>query len=219
MSKLEVFYDIISPYAYLGLERLKRSSLSEKVEIEVLPVSLGTILGETGNPGPANIPAKRPGALFDVCLQCRRFGVEILGPPEHPFMPMVAMRFIHSISDLKERFETALLVNKLCWADGLAVDTEEALLSALEGAGVLKEEWKDLSAFTKAGRGRQGYKQATRKALAENVFGVPTFRYDGINFWGSDRLELLELYIEDPSQFADMNYEKMLNTPNPMAEA
>ena len=111
-------------------------------------------------------------------------------------------------------FETALLVNKLCWANGLAVDTEEALLTALEGVGVLKEEWKDLSGFIRAGRGRQGYKAATKQALELNVFGVPTFRYDEINFWGSDRLELLEMYIADPSQFDDMNFDKMINTPS-----
>ena len=214
MSKIQVFYDIISPYAYLGLERLSKSVLRNDFEIELLPISLGTVLGETGNPGPANIPAKRGGALFDACMQCRRYGVEIYGPPQHPFMPMTAMRFIHSISDLNERFETALLVNKLCWANGLAVDTEEALLTALEGVGVLKEEWKDLSGFIRAGRGRQGYKAATKQALELNVFGVPTFRYDEINFWGSDRLELLEMYIADPSQFDDMNFDKMINTPS-----
>ena len=214
MSKLEVYYDVISPYSYLGLELLKKSPLAENLEIEILPISLGTVLGETGNPGPANIPAKRPGALFDVCLQCRRHGIEIYGPPAHPFMPMVAMRFLHAISDLSERFDMALLINKLCWADGLAIDTEEALLAALEGANALKDEWRDLSGFVKANRGRQGYKQATRAALAKNVFGVPTFRYNEINFWGSDRLELLELYVADPSQFEDMHFERMMNLPS-----
>ena len=213
---IEVFYDIISPYAYLGMELLSRHQLSHEQEITITPISLGSVLGATNNPGPANIAPKRKVALFDVCLQCRRHDVEILGPPAHPFIPLTVLRFIHSINDQQERFRMALHINKLCWKEGKAVDSEESLISALEDSGELKEEWRDLRGFIKQGAGRKKLKEATQRALDLDVFGVPTFRYNDINFWGSDRLELLDLYIKDPSQFANTNYERMINLPSGM---
>ena len=216
MKKIEIFYDIISPYAYLGLELFSRHEIFKKIPFTVTPVSLGSILGSTGNPGPANIAPKREVALLDFCFQCVENEVPALGPPQHPFNPMPATRFISCINDNELRFKAALYLNKCCWADGLAVDTEEALTEHLKKTDFFQSEWEDIYIFTKTNGGRKLMKSATKKALELKVFGVPTFRYDDINFWGSDRLSLLESYIENPDKFKNTNYQKMLNTTSGM---
>ena len=172
------------------------------------------ILGRTGNPGPANIAPKRKVALFDFCMQCARFDVPAIGPPEHPFNPMPLTRFIHSIDDEKLKYKATLFLNKHCWGEGKAVDTEEAISEALKQSEFFQTEWEDISLFIKENNGRRKLKEATARALDADVFGVPTFRYDGINFWGSDRLDLLQAYIDDPDKFQNTNYEKMINTPS-----
>ena len=212
MKNLEIFYDIISPYAYLGLELFSRSKLSKEIDFTLTPVSLGIILNNTGNPGPANIAPKRKVALLDFCMQCTRNDIEALGPPHHPFNPMPAMRFIHCVENKELRFKAALEINRQCWAKGKAVDSEELITDALKKTDFFQDEWEDIYTFTKELGGRQLLKKATAKALGINVFGVPTFRYDDINFWGSDRIQLLEEYIENPGKFKNNNYEKMLNT-------
>ena len=212
MKQLEIFYDIISPYAYLGLELFSRSALSKDINFNLTPVSLGTILNRTENPGPANIAPKRKVALLDFCMQCTRNDVPAIGPPNHPFNPMPAMRFIHCIEDKDLRFKAALAINRECWAEGKAVNSEELITEALKKTNFFQKEWEDIYTFTKENGGRQALKKATVRALELNVFGVPTFRYDEINFWGSDRIQLLEEYIKNPDRFKDNNYEKMLNT-------
>ena len=214
MKPLEIFYDIISPYAYLGLELFKRSELFDKLDFTLTPVALGSILNSTENPGPANIAPKRKVALLDFCMQCAQHNVPALGPPQHPFNPMHVLRFLHGIEDQQLRFKAALYLNKCCWADGIAVDTEEAVGEALQKTDFFQEEWSDVAAFIKNTRGRKTLKVETARALELDVFGVPTFRYDDVNFWGSDRLELLAAYIESPEKFKNTNYEKMLNTPS-----
>ncbi|MCH2205920.1 MAG: DsbA family protein [Lentisphaerales bacterium] len=216
MKEIEIFYDIISPYAYLGLKLFSKHKISQEVQFTITPVSLGSILGSTGNPGPANITPKRKVALYDFCLQCIKHDIPALGPPKHPFNPMPATRFISCIEDHELRFKAALFINKCCWADGLAVDTEEALTDLLKKTDFFQNEWEDIYAFTKANGGRKKMKMATNRALELDIFGVPTFRYDNVNFWGSDRLELLEDYIENPDKYQNTNYQKMLNTPSGM---
>ena len=212
MKHLEIFYDIISPYAYLGLELFSRSELSKKLTITLTPVSLGTILNKTDNPGPANIAPKRKVALLDFCMQCTKNNIPALGPPHHPFNPMQAMRFIHCIQDPELRFKAALAINRECWAKGNAVDVEDAISNTLKKTDFFQNEWEDIYSFTKSNGGRQALKKATARALELNIFGVPTFRYDDVNFWGSDRIQLLEEYVKNPDKFKNNNYEKMLNT-------
>jgi 2-hydroxychromene-2-carboxylate isomerase len=216
MKKLEIFYDIISPYAYLGLELFSRDELSKESEFDITPVSLGSILGATGNPGPANILPKRKGALLDFCMQCELNNIPAIGPPRHPFNPMPATRFIHCIDNMKLRYKAALHLNKACWAKGIAIDTEDAIKECLESTDFFQTEWTDIDSFTKANDGRKKLKFHTSRALELDVFGVPTFRYDNINFWGSDRIDLLKAYITNPAKFQHSNYDKMINTPSGM---
>ncbi len=212
MKQLEIYYDIISPYAYLGLELFARSSLFRETSFTLTPVSLGTILATTNNPGPANIPPKRKVALLDFCMQCKLHEVPAMGPPNHPFNPLPAMRFIHCIQDQNLRFKAALTLNRECWALGLPIDNEDLIADCLKKTDFFQKEWEDIYLFTKANNGRQLLKEATAKALENDVFGVPTFRYNNINFWGSDRLPLLQEFIANPDKFANTNYLKMLNT-------
>jgi 2-hydroxychromene-2-carboxylate isomerase len=212
MNKIEIFYDIISPYAYLGLELFARHELSQKIDFSLTPVSLGSILSSTGNPGPANIPPKREVALLDFCLQCVKYDIPAIGPPNHPFNPMPATRFISCIDDPELKFKAALYINKCCWADGVVVNTEDALTELLKKTDFFQTEWEDIYTFTKERGGRKKMKLATTRALELKVFGVPTFRYDEINFWGSDRLELLNDYIDTPEKYKNTHYLKMLNT-------
>lgn len=211
MNKIEVFYDIISPYSYLGLELFAASSLKEDNEVVLTPVALGKVLQSTGNPGPAGIEVKRGEALRDCCMQAQRLGVELMGPPTHPFNTLPALRFISSIADQELRFTTALAINRACWAESRAVDTEEAIQQVLLDLDLMRPEWQDIYTFIKESGARQILKKATARAIELQVFGVPTFRLnEKMNFWGSDRLELLSDYIERPEFYDFTSYERML---------
>ncbi|EDM29511.1 DSBA oxidoreductase [Lentisphaera araneosa HTCC2155] len=212
MSEIEVFYDIISPYSFLALELLDRSSLKDEHDVILTPVALGSILQMTGNPGPAGVEAKRGEALRDCCMQAQRQGVQLLGPPAHPFNTLPALRFITCIEDQAERYEVAIKLNRACWSEGKDISTDEGIEAVLCELGLMKDEWKDVYNFIKENKGRPLLKQATSRALELKVFGVPTFRIDDeMNIWGSDRFELIEDYIKRPDFYSFEAYERMLN--------
>ncbi len=211
---IDLYVDIISPYTYLGLELWERSPLRQQHQTRIVPVALGQILEQTGNPGPARIPAKRPQALRDVCMQCARFGVDIQGPHGHPFNTLPAMRFLLCIEDLEVRHRITLLLFRSAWAKSLAVDTEERIATILRDAGEMRPEWEDLDTFIKKSGGRNLYKNATNDAVTKGVFGVPTFRIGEMNIWGSDRIPLVEDWLAHPERYPLDNYQRMLVLPS-----
>ena len=212
MNKIEIFYDIISPYSFLALELFDQSEIKAQVNVQLTPVALGSILQFTGNPGPAGIEVKRGEALRDCCMQAQRQGVTLIGPPKHPFNTLPALRFISCIENPSERYEAALVINRACWGESKDVSTEEGIQEVLIKAGLMKTDWEDVYTFVKERKGRQVLKQATSRALELKVFGVPTFRVnDKMNFWGSDRFDLIRDYLERPSFYDFSSYERMLN--------
>mgnify|MGYP003338677352 CR=1 FL=1 len=176
------------------------------------PVALGSILQSTGNPGPAGVEVKRGEALRDCCMQAQRQRVKLVGPPKHPFNTLPALRFISCIDDDQERYTAALAINQACWAESRDLSIEEGIEAVLREKSLMKPEWEDVYSFVKERRGRQVLKQATTRALELKVFGVPTFRVnDKMNFWGSDRFELISDYLERPDFYDFSSYERMLN--------
>ncbi|WDE97466.1 DsbA family protein [Lentisphaera profundi] len=217
MSKIEVFYDIISPYSFLALELIEKQGLKAKHEIILTPVVLGSLLQSTGNPGPAGIEIKRGEALRDCCMQAQLQGVKLMGPPSHPFNNLTLLRFINCIEDLDERYKVAIALNRACWSESKDLSTDEHIQSVLKDLGMMKAEWEDIYLFIKENKGRQVLKQATARALELKVFGVPTFRIDDeINFWGSDRFDLINDYIEKPEYYRFDAYKRMLNIESGM---
>jgi 2-hydroxychromene-2-carboxylate isomerase len=61
VMRVRVFFDTVSPYAYLGVEQLLRHRAlwpRGSVEIELVPFFLGGIMASSGNTPPANNPVK-----------------------------------------------------------------------------------------------------------------------------------------------------------------
>ena len=47
------------------------------------------------------------------------------------------------------------------------------------------------------GEGVRAYEDALEEAMEDQIFGVPLFVIDGQQFWGHDRLWLIEKYLEE----------------------
>ena len=58
MKRIRYYYDIVSPFSFLGFEILSRYESIWKVEIEYVPFLLGAIMKESGNVPPATNPFK-----------------------------------------------------------------------------------------------------------------------------------------------------------------
>lgn len=70
----------------------------------------------------------------------------------------------------------------------LAADEADAIAPVLASIGMSAQDYRDYL----TGEGTADYESAQEDAVADQVFGVPMFYFDEEQFWGYDRMGLLE---------------------------
>src|SRR5580698_11662765 len=89
-TEVSFVYDVISPFAYLALPRLKELP----AQVRYVPVLFAGLLQHFGQLGPAEIPAKRRFTYRFALWRARRLGLPMRMPPKHPFNPLAALRLV-----------------------------------------------------------------------------------------------------------------------------
>jgi 2-hydroxychromene-2-carboxylate isomerase len=181
------YFDPISPYAWLASKQLARIEAAG-ADVLLEPVLFAGMLNAHGQKGPAEIAAKRIYTFRDVMREAARQQLRFRGPPGHPFNPLQALRMCRAIEIQADRRRFALAVFAACWEDGEDVSSMPTLLALaarcdLDGAA--------LAEAASAPKLKQELADATARAIADGVFGVPTFRFNDELFWGADRVNAL----------------------------
>ncbi|MGC1696277.1 MAG: DsbA family protein, partial [Pseudolabrys sp.] len=70
----------------------------------------------------------------------------------------------------------------------LAADEADAIAPVIAGLGLPEQGYRDYL----AGDGPADYERAQEDAVVDQVFGVPMFYFNNEQFWGYDRMGLLE---------------------------
>ena len=63
---------------------------------------------------------------------------------------------------------------------------------------------------------KQALIDSTQTASEQGVFGVPSLRIDSQVFWGSDSIDWILAYLDNPSMFDEPAFKKALLTINPL---
>jgi 2-hydroxychromene-2-carboxylate isomerase len=187
METVRFYYDPISPYAWLATKHIARIEAAG-VHLEMEPVLFAGLLKAHGLKGPAEVPAKREAMFRDVMRIADAQGLTFKGPPGHPFNPLLALRMCLAITSLTSRRRFTFMLSQACWERGLDV-SNPAVLAGLAAECDLNGEALQVAANTP--EIKQQLIDATERAVAAGVFGVPTFSYQGELFWGGDRIDLL----------------------------
>jgi 2-hydroxychromene-2-carboxylate isomerase len=75
----------------------------------------------------------------------------------------------------------------------LAADEPDAVASVMEKLGLSEQSYRDYL----GGDGPADYERAQQDAVTDQVFGVPMFYFQGEQFWGYDRMGLLEIRLTE----------------------
>jgi 2-hydroxychromene-2-carboxylate isomerase len=78
---------------------------------------------------------------------------------------------------------------KAVWADESNIADEQDVRRALLQIGMNAD---DLLALAAGESAHTRYEANTQEALQAEVFGAPWYIFDGVPFWGQDRLDFLE---------------------------
>jgi 2-hydroxychromene-2-carboxylate isomerase len=188
-----LYVDPISPYVWLSARSAIERIEAAGAQVQLQPVLFAAMLNAHGHKGPAEIPAKRDYTFRDVMRQAARQGVRFAGPPGHPFNPLLALRMCTALTDQAQRRRLLLALLSACWEHGADI-SDAATLS-----GIASECGFDADALLDSAQQpavKQALAAATEQAIADGVFGVPTFRLGDELFWGGDRVDALLWRLE-----------------------
>jgi len=186
-------YDVVSPFAYLSLPRLK--DFPATIPIEPLPVLLAGLLDHFGQRGPAEIASKRRFTYRFALWRARRLGIPMRLPPAHPFNPLPALRLIIASG---AGLEAAQLVLQAAFGAGRDVSDPQVIAELARELSVA-----DVQAALADPAVKARLRQNTEWASARGIFGVPTLLIGEEFFWGHDAIDMALDYVRDPRAFED----------------
>ncbi|HKY61547.1 MAG TPA: 2-hydroxychromene-2-carboxylate isomerase [Gemmatimonadota bacterium] len=185
---VRLYFDFISPYSYLALTQVERFGEEHGTQWTVRPVLYAAVLDRWGLIGPAEEPVKREYTTRDIVRAADRLGVPLVGPPEHPFNSLVALRTVCVFQDDERALRLAVRLASLCWGEGQPLTHLETLIAAVDECRLPAAGLAERIASPEI---KDRLRANTEEALEAGVFGVPTFIWEGELFWGHDRLEHL----------------------------
>jgi 2-hydroxychromene-2-carboxylate isomerase len=207
MTKAKWYFDFLSPFAYLQLARFQQ--LPPDLDITTVPVVFGAILKHWGQLGPAEIPPKRRFVYRFFQWKADQLGISFEIPPMHPFNPLPALRLCVAAG---AKINNVQAVFDLIYGKGIQPDTPEGVQEIAHALGISNPEIATADVLVK-----NTLRTNTESAIADGVFGVPTFLLRGETFWGDDATEMMLNYLNNPSLFDTAEMERISNMPMGLA--
>lgn len=190
---LDVYFDVASPFAYLGLTQLP--ALAERCGVvpRLVPILLGALfraIGQVDVPLHAMPDNKQRYMLAEMTRWARWWGVPFAMPRKFPQRTVAAQRLCVLAAErgFADGARLAIALGRAMWAEARDLEDDDTLRGVLGDAG-LPREWVER---TREPEVKARLAAFTSEAQAAGVFGVPTFVVGGRHlFWGQDRLELV----------------------------
>ncbi|XP_052557762.1 glutathione S-transferase kappa 1 [Tympanuchus pallidicinctus] len=203
---VELFYDVVSPYSWLGFEVLCRYQHIWNIDLRFRPAFLGGIMQSTGNKPPAMLPKRAEYLRKDIVRMAKYYQVP-LTVPENVFQRILgknslgAMRFITAIDMTQPKYLEPLSREFWLrfWSQHEDISQVESILAVAEKTGLSSELTQKLLEMISSPEVKNRLKDTTEEAIKYGAFGMPAV-VAHVNgkphlFFGSDRLELLASII------------------------
>ena len=191
--KIEYYFAVPSPFAYLGSTKLQSIAIKYNVEIIEKPCDLvGGIFTKTGGvPVPQRSPQRQKYRLDELKRWSEFLNIKIninpkFFPPKDPHLP-AKFTIAASLLGTKLVFGHGLL--KQLWSDEKDISDEKNIELISQQ---FKIDFTELSLLAKSEKVLKIYTDNTDEAIQKNVFGAPTYIFNNELFWGQDRLDFLE---------------------------
>jgi 2-hydroxychromene-2-carboxylate isomerase len=194
-TPIEFWFDFASGYAYFAALEIEALAERHGRTVEWRPFTLGAAFKITGAQGLSRTPLKRDYARRDWERLARLKGVQFSLPEDHPRTGLPAIRAVYHLARNDSRAAAALAKRIIVgyFQDGLDTDDPDAIAAAAAPLGIDRGM---LLAGISDPEVKLIARQQGERAVARGVFGSPWIFVDGEPFWGSDRLSMVEQWLE-----------------------
>ncbi len=188
---IEFFYDCASPYSYLAATQIAALAERHSAQLQWRPLALGGVFKATGNRMPATVPAKGKYMLKDLKLWAEHYAVPFQFPKIFPVNSLLVQRIACAVAET-DRAAYTLAAMKAYWTQGADIQQVAVLQPLLRSLGLDAEA---LIAAAQSEKIKAQLKANTEEAVSRGVFGAPSCFVGETQFWGNDRLPLMEAFL------------------------
>lgn len=185
---IDFYFDFSSPFGYLASQKIDALAAKHGRTVTWRPMLLGAAFKATGGVPLTQIPLKGEYAKRDFDRSARFHGLEYRHPEPFPVSTVVACRAFYSLSDKAVDFARAVFT--AYFHDNVNIGEADNILKIAASVGCTPEV------------SSQAIKDRTKAevdaALAKGVFGSPFVIVDGEPFWGLDRFDQIDRWLQAP---------------------
>ena len=193
MKRIDFYFDFISPFSYLAHVKLPELAERQGAKIVYHPIDIPTAKIAAGNYGPSNreVTPKIKIMLADLHRWAERYGVPLAFPKSFDCLKWNTAALFASEHDCAQAFVTEAY--QRIWGEGIDPSDDKELRGAASAVGLNADE---LIAFVDSSAGQTQFRKSCVDAHANSIFGAPIMMVGEEYFWGNDRLDFLEEYLE-----------------------
>ena len=187
-TAIEFFFDLVSPYSYFASEKIEELAKQNNRELIWKPFLLGGLFKTLdAPPAPGLLPYKKPYLFKDLNRLANFHGIPFNTPSEFPRLTVKPLRALLSLPK-EDLPETVHQLYRAYWVEDRDISDASVLADLLGAEAVEKTGDPEI---------KQSLIQATDEAVKRGLFGAPTFLVGQEMFFGHDRMDLLEAFLQD----------------------
>lgn len=191
---IDFYFDFSSPYGYLAAEMIEDLGQRCGRQVNWHPMLLGVVFKTTGGQPLTLAPMKGPYSERDMRRSAAFYGVPFKMPTVFPIAtqnPARAALWMQQNHPAHAKKFTLELFRAFFRGDR-DISKPDVIGDIAAGLGYSAEE---VIAATQSDAIKSQLKANVEAAIAKGVFGAPFFIVDEEQFWGADRLPMLEQWL------------------------
>lgn len=192
---IDFYFDFASPYGYIASHRIDDIAARHGREVTWRPYLLGVAFQRTGMPLVTDQGIRGDYAQHDFGRCARFYDVPFNKPDVFPILAVNPSRAYYWLLDQDAAAAKGLV--RALWSAYFAdnrdiskadVIAEVAVAQGLDGAAVVAALQNQAI--------KDRLRQETEAAIERGAFGSPHVIVDGEGFWGNDRLDMVDKWLE-----------------------
>ncbi len=191
---IDFYFDFSSPYGYLAAEMIEDVGHRVNRSVNWHPILLGVVFKATGGQPLTMAPMKGPYSENDFRRSAAFYGVPYKAPSVFPIATQNPARAVLWMQEKHPAHakKFALELYRAFFRGDRDISKLDVIGDIAAGLGYSAEE---VIAATQSDDIKGKLKANVEAAIATGIFGSPFFIVDGEQFWGADRLPMMEAWI------------------------
>jgi len=192
---IEFYFDFSSPYGYFAAEGIDDLAARHGRGVAWRPWLMGVAMKVTGSPPLVHRPLIGAYSRHDMERSARRLRVPLNFPEPFPIATIAACRAVYWMerNDADAAKSLARALYRAYFANGRNISEAGVVADVAAESGADRDA---LLAGIKEPAIKDRLKAVTNGAVERGIFGSPFFMVDGEPFWGHDRMDEVERWLD-----------------------